>query len=235
MHFSRIIKLFTLFTKLQGQTKTFLFILISKTNSISSETSKGPFWYYLCILKSSVLQPQATQKHLLLPELNESIKRNKCCQWLPNTLPVIGKEEDKTGFAKQTSHSLSISTQYGWLSTQELLSRSPKNKYAWLMNENVFAFAIHSDLQWLMCSAMGHNEKKNHKNLIISTYNKLPLLSPQKLYLSKVLSNMLGWLRSLSNHLYFWKSLRTKSWECFIVFKIKSVRKHIVKKQKFMT
>lgn len=41
------------------------------------------------------------------------------------------------------------------------------------MNVNVFAFAIHSDSQWLMYGAKGHDEKS--KNVIIGAYNELPL------------------------------------------------------------
>ena len=143
-----------LFTELQDKV-TFGFILTSKTNPPKSATSKR----YLELFahpQSSTLQPQATQKHFLLPELNEPIKGNKCCQ---TVFWVIGEREDKTGFAKWTSHSLWISTHYGWLSTQELFSISPENKYTCLMNVNVFAFAIHYDSQWLMCGARGHDEK----------------------------------------------------------------------------
>lgn len=40
---------------------------------------------------------------------------------------------------------------------------------------NMFAFPIRCDSQWLMCGAIGHNKKKNHKNLTIGTNNELPI------------------------------------------------------------
>lgn len=67
-----------LFTKLQDEV-TFGFILTSKTNPPKSATSKGHLELF-AYPQSSTLQPQATQKHFLLLELNEPIKGNKCCQ-----------------------------------------------------------------------------------------------------------------------------------------------------------
>lgn len=142
------------------------FHFMSKVNPITPDFSMGPFGNYLPMMIN-------TEAFFLLPELSERIKRNKCFQWLINIILSDCQKRDKIGFAKWISHSLWINTQNGWLSTQEIVYKHPGKKNTFLMNMKVFAFAVH----WHSVTDVQHWQirMKNHKKLISSTYNELPL------------------------------------------------------------
>lgn len=157
MHFNGII-VYSFHQSLRTNLRTLAFILLSKTNPIRSKTSKGPFWNYLHTLRVLHYDNRQCRNIFSCQNGMNPSKEINAAKDFQTLFWVTGKNENKTGIAKWTSHSLWISTQYGWLSTQEPVSKSPENKHICLMNVNVFACAIHSDSQWLMCGATGHNE-----------------------------------------------------------------------------
>lgn len=161
------------------QIKTLVFILIFKINPIRPNTSKGLFWNYMHTLR--VLHCKLWQPRNIFscqPWMNPSREINTANDF-QTLFCVIGKKGIKWALPSGP-----VILSQSALNMVDLAPRncSPKvqktNTLAWWMWACLLLLFVltHSDwcvLLWVI--------RKNHKNLIIDTYNELLLAEPPEI------------------------------------------------------